>query len=66
MLNRAIRLATWPVRTAASVTQEALWLARAAAEVYGYGITVGSAEDEGYDWPLTDAGNFLDNDDQVR
>lgn len=73
MTRRAFRLATLPARTAYSVAEHGVWLARAAAEVYGYGVVLHGQEDEPYSWALSNeeldrvfAGNSLDQADDLR
>jgi hypothetical protein len=53
MIGRAIRLATWPARTAIGIVEEGYWLAQAAIEVASYGIALGKQEDEPYIWALS-------------
>lgn len=59
MICRAIRIATWPGRVAYRAAEEGIWLARAAAEVYGYGISIGGPSDYEPDW------EWLTTDDTV-
>lgn len=44
------RLLTWPARTAWGIVDEGIWLARAAAEVAGYGISLSGPPDYEPDW----------------
>lgn len=54
MIGRAIRLATWPARTAYGVVDEGIWLGRALLELYGYGLSIGGTpDDETYIWALS-------------
>jgi hypothetical protein len=52
MICRAIRLASWPARTAWGVVEEGIWLARAAIEVASYGFGA-PLDEEPYIWALS-------------
>lgn len=44
------RLLTWPARKAWTLADDVIWMARAAAEMYGYGLAIGGPRLQDEDW----------------